>query len=273
MMLLNSYSLKIVRCLLVAVLLITAQAVKAQTYDADTTAPVAAPVEETAADDEAPETDEAKKEKVEPWPASFRQVPDSTVKRLKALNDFEYANDSAYWTEIKLKEPETKRRMPNIPEPFFNFRGFGGLIRIVVIILFIGLLALLVYKMLGSRWPWQLKEVELKEEELTEEEILDPNSLEAKIREAVAGKKYRHAIRYSYLLTLRNLDAKGWIKYQSKSTNYDYVNQVRQFDPKGMFAYLTNIYDYVWYGEFELTEEQFSKVYKDFASFTNIPHH
>ncbi|NML22521.1 DUF4129 domain-containing protein [Pseudoflavitalea sp. G-6-1-2] len=262
------------RCLLVAVLLMAVPVVHAQ-ENTDTT--VLAPEVDLApvTDEEVTEAQEEEEKEVEAWPPTFRQVPDSTAKRIRSQKDFEYANDPAYWTQKKrkdrtLKEPTFRKS----PEPFLNFSGMSGLVRILIIAGFFILLAFLVYKLLGNRWPWQLKEAELKEEEeAAADEMLDPNSLEAKIKQAAAAKKFRHAIRYTYLLTLRNLDAKGWIQYQAKSTNSSYVNQVRQFDPKGVFAYLTNVYDYVWYGEFELNEEQFSKVYKDFQSFTNIPNH
>lgn len=271
---LHSYSKKLLRCLLVAGLLITLQVGHAQDYTDSMVAPA---VEEPAAiaDEEDAEDQQEEEKEVAPWPASYRQVPDSTAKRIRSQKDFEYANDPDYWTKKKRKERELKEATPRKrPEPFLNFSGLSGVVRILIIAGFFILLAFLLYKLLGDRWPWQLKEAELKEEEeAAADETLDPNSLEAKIRETVAARKFRHAIRYTYLLTLRNLDAKGWIQYQAKSTNSSYVNQVRQFDPKGVFAYLTSIYDYVWYGEFELNEEQFSKVYKDFQSFTNIPNH
>lgn len=218
--------------------------------------------------------DEEETEIDSPVPPSLRTVPDSIVSRLKAEKEFEYANDPEYWTEIQKKKkiqepaPEYEERDRNM----FDFSGVFGIVKIVLLVIVIALLGFLVYKLMGNRWPWD-QPAKLKEDDAVEEEELNVDELQIKIKEAIAQQKYRLAIRYSYLFTLRRMDEKGWIKLDPKFTNFDYVNQMKQHDPHNTFAYLTNVYDYVWYGEFDLNEEQFNLVYKDFQKYLNTYSH
>lgn len=206
---------------------------------------------------------------------SLRQVPDSTVARLKLDPAFEYANDSAYWTEKPAKEK--KKQKSSREEEYqrdreydtWDFSGLAGLAKIIMIVVLVALLGFLIYKLMGNRWPWQgqaqLKEA--PEEEAAED--LNVDELQQKIKQSIEQGKFRLAIRYSYLFTLRRLDEVGRIKLDARSTNHDYVNQMRPHDPDRTFSYLTNVYDYVWYGEFELNSDQFNLVYKDFQNFIN----
>lgn len=214
-------------------------------------------------------------EEEDPVEPSLRKVPDSTVARLKLDKAFAYANDSAYWTE---KQVKGKKKPKSSDDQEYNrdreyrtwdFSGLAGIAKIFMILVLVALLGFLVYKLMGNRWPWQhdarLKEVH--EEEAAED--LNVDELQAKIKQSIEQGKFRLAIRYSYLFTLRRLDEVGKIKLDARSTNHDYVNQMRAHDPNGSFSYLTNVYDYVWYGEFELNGEQFNLVYKDFQNFIN----
>lgn len=218
--------------------------------------------------------DEETEEEEAPVP-SLRQVPDSTVARLKLDPAFEYANDSAYWTEKPVKEKKKQKSSGN--EEYqrereydtWDFSGLAGLAKIIMIVVLVALLGFLIYKLMGNRWPWQgqaqLKEA--PEEESAED--LNVDELQLKIKQSIEQGKFRLAIRYSYLFTLRRLDEVGKIKLDARSTNHDYVNQMRPHDPGRTFSYLTNVYDYVWYGEFELNSDQFNLVYKDFQNFIN----
>lgn len=218
--------------------------------------------------------DEETEEEEAPVP-SLRQVPDSTVARLKLDPAFEYANDSAYWAEKPVKEKKKQKSSGN--EEYqrereydtWDFSGLAGLAKIIMIVVLVALLGFLIYKLMGNRWPWQgqaqLKEA--PEEESAED--LNVDELQLKIKQSIEQGKFRLAIRYSYLFTLRRLDEVGKIKLDARSTNHDYVNQMRPHDPDRTFSYLTNVYDYVWYGEFELNSDQFNLVYKDFQNFIN----
>lgn len=270
----NSYSSKIFRFLLVLGLFLLSAGVQAQEEPVTDTAMAPPIIHEIDTDAVKEVLDEETEEEEAPVP-SLRQVPDSTVARLKLDPAFEYANDSAYWTEKPVKEKKKQKSSGN--EEYqrereydtWDFSGLAGLAKIIMIVVLVALLGFLIYKLMGNRWPWQgqaqLKEA--PEEEAAED--LNVDELQLKIKQSIEQGKFRLAIRYSYLFTLRRLDEVGKIKLDARSTNHDYVNQMRPHDPDRTFSYLTNVYDYVWYGEFELNSDQFNLVYKDFQNFIN----
>ncbi len=96
----------------------------------------------------------------------------------------------------------------------------------------------------------------------SDDEIIKEADLDSLIREAVNDKDYRLAIRYYYLKALKKLIDNGLIEWHPDKTNRDYVNELKQKDLKSIFKHLTFIYDYIWYGKFIPTEEDF-RVFKD----------
>ncbi|WP_296312772.1 DUF4129 domain-containing protein [Winogradskyella sp. UBA3174] len=88
---------------------------------------------------------------------------------------------------------------------------------------------------------------------LTEEEqIIQNEDIPALIKEAINQQNYRLAIRYYYLLSLKYLSDGGNIIWQPQKTNDDYINEIEKNDLKVSFKNITRIYDYVWYGEFDV---------------------
>jgi len=275
MVLLNSYrSCANWRLLMVVIAVFCCSLASAQEVIVDTAPPQA---KYSVEDEEGEDEDEGTGAITTPAEPALRKVPDSIVKRYKADPDFAYANDPEYWDKPEQKKKKDnnkpKREREERDLSMLDFSGVFGVVKVIFIALLIALLAFLVYKLMGDRWPWQQPARLKEDEQATAEEELNEDELQQKIRESIDQQKFRMAIRYSYLFTLRRMDEKGWIHLDAKSTNHDYVKQMKANDPQGTFAYLTNIYDYVWYGEFELNKEQFGLVYKDFQNFLNTYSH
>ena len=78
-----------------------------------------------------------------------------------------------------------------------------------------------------------------------------------------AGDK-RIAIRYYYLWLLQKLNKYHHIKFHPEKTNSDYLYELTNVKYRTSFANLSYIYDYTWYGEAELNEEDFARVKDNF---------
>lgn len=89
---------------------------------------------------------------------------------------------------------------------------------------------------------------------------------EALIREAVANRDYRNAVRLVFLQSLKLLADKQHINWQAGKTNHDYVNEVQTPDVKNGLGQLSYYFDYAWYGGFTISEAQFSRVKTIFDS-------
>lgn len=90
-----------------------------------------------------------------------------------------------------------------------------------------------------------------------EEQIIKNEDIPALITEAINQKNYRLAIRYYYLLSLKQLTENDSISWQPQKTNEDYINEIRKDHLKVDFKNITRIYDYVWYGEFNVDAIKF----------------
>jgi len=80
---------------------------------------------------------------------------------------------------------------------------------------------------------------------------------------------YRNAIRYLYLDSLKNLSASNKIDWDFQKTNSDYYRELKDPTLKNLFKKVSYLYDYVWYGEFDLNETSFKEAQSEFESLKN----
>lgn len=87
------------------------------------------------------------------------------------------------------------------------------------------------------------------------------------IASAEAEHNYRLAIRYYYLWLLKGLTTAEIIEYDVEKTNSDYQNEIVSQDLKKNFSYTSYLYNYIWYGEFDVNEHEFNKAKEAFIQF------
>ena len=97
-----------------------------------------------------------------------------------------------------------------------------------------------------------------------EEHIIKNEDIQELIRRALAEKNYRLAIRYYYLFTLQLLTDKDLIDWQLQKTNDDYLKELKSTDLQEPFRTITRLYDYIWYGNFDLDETKYFKAERVF---------
>ncbi len=99
------------------------------------------------------------------------------------------------------------------------------------------------------------------------ENNIHATNFKALISEAESNNNYRLAIRYYYLWLLKKLTQEELIKYDVEKTNSDYKNEIASNTFKEEFSYTSYLYNYIWYGEFDVNQEQFSKAKHAFINF------
>lgn len=102
-----------------------------------------------------------------------------------------------------------------------------------------------------------------------DEHIIKNADIEQLIKNALNDKNYRLAIRYQYLFILQLLSEHEWIDWQQQKTNDDYLEELSTSPLLDDFGRATVLYDYVWYGEFELNWERYTKAETIFKSLKN----
>lgn len=181
------------------------------------------------------------------------------------------SNDFKYETVIDSKQLTAWDRfwkaVADFFESLFDFgnadqtlTGFEIFAKIVAFLI-IGFVIYLIVKLLINKegqWVFGKKKKNITVAELVAENIhtIDFKSI---IKKSKAQKEYRLTIRYYYLWLLKSLTDKEIIEWDIEKTNSDYLYEIQSPTLKDNFQYLSYIYDYSWYGEFEINEKDFSK--------------
>lgn len=186
-----------------------------------------------------------------------RTIPDSDLNQLKSDDDYWYVNQPP--PRDKKSSPQNK----SVPsKSWINTLSW--------IIVIVGFLALLVWFLATSNirlFRRTSKRVDAKAQEEEPTEDIFEIDFENEIQKAVDDKNYRMAVRLLYLRTLRDLSNKNLINYTHEKTNADYLYQLAGTSYYKNFFSLTRDFDYTWYGQFELSKENFLIIHNDFSSF------
>ena len=89
------------------------------------------------------------------------------------------------------------------------------------------------------------------------------------IKDSIKSGGHRLSIRYYYLFLLKKMSEKQIIEWDVEKTNSDYTYEIKSPELKANFEYLSYLYNYMWYGEFDLTLEDFEKAKKAFETTLN----
>lgn len=90
--------------------------------------------------------------------------------------------------------------------------------------------------------------------------------LEKLLREALAQKQLRIAVRLYYLKLLKHLNRQGYILWKKNKTNRDYANELTPVGISKEFWQLMIAYEYVWYGERTPSAEEFRTLQLNFEN-------
>lgn len=149
-----------------------------------------------------------------------------------------------------------------------NNKVTGGLIKYVVIAILVGLVSFLVVKIIGldlKIFTGKSKAVEVPYTE-TMDNIHEINFNE-EIEKARSAGNFRLAVRLFYLHSLKVLNDKQLISWQPEKTNQTYVNELKDPGQQQQFSQLTRNFEYIWYGEFFIDQENFKALKQDFDQF------
>jgi len=99
-----------------------------------------------------------------------------------------------------------------------------------------------------------------------EEQIIKSKDIKKLIQKALENKDYRLAVRYYYLLILKRLTDAELIEYEFDKTNSEYFKEISEASINSSFRKITTIYDYIWYGNFVVTQEDYQKAEDQFKN-------
>lgn len=150
--------------------------------------------------------------------------------------------------------------------------GFWGtFLRLLPYILVIGLVILLIWVFLKMDTGDLLLEKRQTAQAFMsdDEELIKHDDIQSLIDKAITDHNYRLAVRFYYLLALQKMSGKELIDWQVQKTNREYIYEVKDNSIRKQFRHVTDIYDYIWYGNFEVDAQAFEKAQSSFVTLTN----
>jgi hypothetical protein len=197
------------------------------------------------------------------WRQQARTVPDSVIDGYKKDPDFAYANDPSFW---KKEPPPDNSGLVR----FIDWVSRSSLIRWLLYLFLSAIILFTLYQVMvvNNFFVFSRKKKKNTEEPEHADDV-SQERLDQLLRNAINERNYRLATRLLYLKTLKLLAERQMIQLHAKNTNYDYVQQMRSKDGDNDFQRLTRIYEYAWYGEYSLNDEQFEYVKQHFNKFNS----
>ena len=182
--------------------------------------------------------------------------------------------------EKKTREPKPEQ------DPNINLEGLQGFFAMLAVVfkfiawIVIGLAiaggCYLIFKNLRNFKFRANPEIPVSTSTLTTEEpdlnTLNTIDLSSQIEKCVQDKNYRLAVRYYYLWVMKMLNETHLIEFNIDKTNQDYTRELsskKAFSKErlGLFIQCTHYYEYLWFGNFMVSEQAFLSIEKTFKGF------
>jgi len=205
----------------------------------------------------------------------LRKFSTDKIQELRNDDDFnytEYEQPDNIWTKFKKWLGQLWSRLIQWIFGVGEVTGFLAiLLKLLPYLIIIGVLVLLgwLFMKVNPR-DMLFEKQEAPQIILTEDEdIIQNQDIQQLIELALRENNYRLAIRYYYLSVLKKLSDSELINWESQKTNTDYITELADDSLKNKFQNITRLYDFIWYGSFEVDETSFHKAQQKFTSITN----
>ncbi|MGK4567626.1 DUF4129 domain-containing protein [Flavobacterium sp. 3HN19-14] len=181
-----------------------------------------------------------------------------------------YKSDDFVYEE-KLKQKNAWQRflewLKNLLASLFSTGGestmtvIGWIFTILAIAIIIFMIYLIVKAILNKEGKWVFGRN--SDKKIIRYDDIEKNlhlvDFEKLIKETLQSGEKRLTIRYYYLWLLKIFSEKEIIEWDVEKTNSDYLYEIKNAKLKHNFGYLSHIYNYIWYGEFEVDDATFEK--------------
>lgn len=200
-------------------------------------------------------------------------VLDSSTVTVRPFNDSSYKKDQAFVYEEMPIQTETWwdrmwRKFWKFIDQLLSTKGGKHFFKWWLPAIALGVLGFFVYKFTGmSKSGFFGKNGDTSLAYQVDEENIHELDFKAAIEKAIANNNYRLAVRLLYLQTLKQLTDNGLIDWRINKTNATYVQELAGYHQQNSFIQLTNYFDRVWYGEANISNEQFADAQQSFIQF------
>lgn len=199
---------------------------------------------------------------------NLRTLPDGTLNTYRQNDDFHY----------KVAEEQGRSLWSRFWSWFWRWidnayknKGVQKGTKFVIYGIAIGLILYAIYKFSGmeKRNLFRSGKTSVIDFKESNEDIREMD-LPSAIRQAEEDGNYRLALRLQYLNSLSILSDRNIILYAINKTNHDYARELTGTRYADSFARVTLLYEFGWYGEFDVTRDMYEKIRSIFAEHNQL---
>ena len=169
--------------------------------------------------------------------------------------------ESNWWDRFKQWLADFFKNLFNLSSDTVSGQVVDILIKSLAVILIVFVIYLIVKSIMNGEGQWIFGKS--SDKKVIHYEDIEKNihlvDFEKLIKETLKSGEQRLSIRYYYLWLLKKMADKNIIEWDIEKTNSDYLYEIKDQAFKSNFEYVSYLYNYIWYGEFELDEQTFEK--------------
>lgn len=153
-----------------------------------------------------------------------------------------------------------------------NFNDYSELVlNILFALVFLAAVYVIVRLIMNHKGRWFLARKNEKTEINLDnvEEHIHEADFETLIRQTEQQGNTRQSVRLYYLWLLKTFADKEIIEWNPEKTNADYVREIADEGRKETFRYLSYLYNYIWYGEFSISDNEYQQARRAFVNQLN----
>ncbi len=182
-----------------------------------------------------------------------------------------YVNDKDYFYGGEYKPPEESRLLNRLwrwIESLWKIglkalRSLPVILRVGFYVLCLVLLVIIITKSRLYRIFYDNRQI-VPPDYYVEDPLDEHFDFAEAIRNQIMLHNFRNAIRLLHLKLLSDMDSKGIVKISREKTNRDYTREITNGTLRSSFAGLATIYNRVWFGNYNISEDEFDIMAKGF---------
>ncbi len=184
-------------------------------------------------------------------------------KELAYIKNLDSLLKASQQKEASIKADNSRLHKPSFLESIFN----ASIFKIILWMMATFFVGVIIYQLVKNQGIFKKTFATGAEEEqaLPQEDLLQQN-FDGLINQSFRLQDYRTAIRYQFLKTLQILRDNNHVEFAADKTNSRYVQEL-PLHWRNDFARLVLNYEYVWYGNFTITHEQYGQLQAQYSSF------
>lgn len=158
---------------------------------------------------------------------------------------------------------------PNWRGPNWDMRD-GAIVKLIFTLIIIALLAYLIYYFFfknKSKSDKNINAIDYNGDTDINPEVVQEKQLLTELEKAILEGDFRLAVRLYYVLLLKTLIEKDWIKWAKRKTNTHYLIEMSGHRAYEKFNHAVRIFEWSWYGKNKPSPKAYQRFSKFFDEF------